>query len=74
MIWMCDNDDLIAYTNTPTRPKWAANIINAVGELPGNLSDPRRTISQFDSALSIKEPFFVKKCYLMVQSNPQTYE
>ena len=40
-----NNDDLIAYPDIPTRPKWAAKTIHAVGELAGNSSDPRRTRS-----------------------------
>ena len=71
---MSDNDDLIAYPDFPTRPKWAANTIHAAGELVGNRSDPRRTRSQFKSYLSMKDPLFVEKCYLMVGSDPQTYE
>ena len=63
---MSDNDDLIAYPNIPTRPKWAANTIHATGELSGNPSDPRRTRSQFESDLCMKDPLFAKKCYLMV--------
>ena len=69
-----DNDDLIADPNSPTRPKWAANTIHAAWELAGNPSDPRRTRSQFESALSMKDPLFVEKCYLMVESDPHTYE
>ena len=71
---MSDNDDLIAYHNNPTRPKWAANTIHAAGELAGNPSDPRRTISQFESALCMKDPLFADKCYMMVESDPHTYE
>ena len=71
---MFDNDDLIAYPNSPTRPKWAANTIHAAGELAGNPSDSRRTRSQFESALCMKDPLFVEKCYMMVESAPQTYE
>ena len=40
---MSDNDDLIADPNSPTRPKWAANTIQATRELAGNTSDTRRT-------------------------------
>ena len=57
---MSDNDDLIAYPNIPTRPKWA-------GELVGNPNDPRRTRSQFERALCMKDPLFTEKCYLMVE-------
>ena len=64
---MSDNDDLIADPNTLTRPKWEANTIHAVGELAGNPSDPRRTRSQFESALYVKDHFFVEKCYIMIE-------
>ena len=55
---MSDNDGLIADPNIPTRPKWASNTIHAVRELAGNPSDTRRTISQFESGLSVKDPLF----------------
>ena len=71
---MYDNDDLIADPNIPTIPKWEANTIHAAGELARNPNDPRRTISQFESAMCMKDPIFAEKCYLMVESNPQTYE
>ena len=69
-----DNDDLIAYPNSPTRPKWAAKIIQAARELAGNPSDSRRTRSQFESALSFKGPLFSDKCFIMIEYDPQTYE
>ena len=40
---MYDNDDLIAYPDSPKRQKWAAKTIHAAGKLVGNPSDPRRT-------------------------------
>ena len=67
---MSDNDDLIAYPNSPTRPKLAANTIHAARELARNPSDTRRTRSQFKSALCVKDPLFVRKCYLMIDSDP----
>ena len=67
---MSDNYDLIADPNWPTRPKWAAKTIHAAGELAGNPSDTRRTRSQFESALCMKDPLFSEKCYLMVESYP----
>ena len=67
---MFDNDDLISYHNNPTRPKWESRTIHAVGELAGNLSDTRRTRSQFESALYVKDTLFAEKCYLMVESYP----
>ena len=67
---MSNNDDLISYPNIPTRPKWVGNTIHAAGELTGNPNDPRRTRSQFESALCMKDPMFAEKSYLMVESNP----
>ena len=58
---MSDNDYLIVDLGIPRRPKWAANTIHVVGELAGNPSDPRRTRSQFESALCMKDTLFVEK-------------
>ena len=58
---MSNNDDLIAYPDSPTRPKFPENSIHAAGELARNPSDPRRTRSQFESALCMKDPLFVEK-------------
>ena len=71
---MSDNYDLISDHNSPTRPKWAVKTIHVAGELAENPNDPRRTRSQFESALCMKDPMFAEKCYLMVDSDPQTYE
>ena len=67
---MSNNDDLIVDPNNPTRPKWAANTIDASRELARNPSDTRRTRSQFESALCVKDPLFADKCYFMVESDP----
>ena len=61
------NYDLISYPNIPTRKKWEAKTIQAVGELVVNTRDSRRTRSQFESSLSIKDPLFAEKCFLMVE-------
>ena len=58
---MSNNDDLIAYPNSPTKPKWAAKTIHVAGELAGNSNDPRRTRSQFESALCMKDTLFAEK-------------
>ena len=58
---MSDNDDLISDPNIPTRPKWAAKTIHVARELAENPSDSRRTRSQFESALCMKDPLFVEK-------------
>ena len=63
---MSDNNELISDTNIPTRPKWEVRTIHAAGELVGNPNNTRRTRSQFESALCVKDPLFDEKCYLMV--------
>ena len=52
---------MIADPDRPTRPKWAAKTIHAAGELAGNPSDTRRTRSQFERALCVKDPLFTEK-------------
>ena len=69
-----DSDEFIADPNSPKIPKWAAKNIHVAGELAGNPNDPRRTRSQFESALCMKDPMFAEKLYLMVESYPQTCE
>ena len=71
---MSNNDDLISNPNIPTRTKWEASTIQAAGELAGNPRDSRRTRSQFESSLSVKDPFFDYTCFLMIESDPLTYE
>ena len=71
---MSDSDEFIADPNIPTRPKWAAKTLHAVGELAGNPNDPRRTRSQFESGMCMKDLMFDEKFYFMVESDPQTYE
>ena len=70
---MYDNDDLISDPNSSTRPKQEERTIHAAGELARNPSDTRRTRSQFESVLSVKDPLFVEKCYFMVEYYTQKY-
>ena len=72
--YMSDNDDLIANPNISTRPKWASKTVQVARELARNPRDPRRSRSQFESALPIKDPCFDDKNFLMVEYDPQTYE
>ena len=51
-----------------------AKTIQSAGELARNPRDHRRTRSQFESALSIKDPCFDNKYFLMVESYEKTYE
>ena len=67
LILMSDNDYLISDPNSPTRPKWVENTIHAAGELVVNPNDTRRTRSQFEIALCVKDPLFDENCYLMVE-------
>ena len=60
---MSDNDDLIADPNIPTSTKWESSTIHAAGEIAGNPNDTRRTISQIESALCVKDTLFDEKCY-----------
>ena len=62
---MYDNDDLFSDPNSPKRPKLVARTIHAAGELAVNPNDTRRTRSQFESALSVKDPLFIEKFYIM---------
>ena len=64
---LSDGDEFIADPNSPTRPKWT---LHAAGELAGDPNDPRRTRSQFESGLCMKDPMFAEKCYLMVDFDP----
>ena len=61
---------MIADTISPTRPKWHAKKIQVVGELAGDPQDPKRTIYQFENALSVKDPYIPEKCFLMVEYYP----
>ena len=42
---MSDNNELISYPDSHTRPKWESRTIHTVGELAGNPNDTRRTRS-----------------------------
>ena len=52
------NDELIEYPNIPKIPKWEESTIHATRELAGNPNNTRRTRSQFESALCVKDPLF----------------
>ena len=57
---MYDNDELIADPNNPTMPKWESRTIHAAGELARNPNDTRRTRSQFQSVLCVKNPLLLR--------------
>ena len=56
-----NGDEFIADPKNPTRPKWAAKTLHAAGDLAGDPNDPRRTRSQFESGLCMKDPMFSGK-------------
>ena len=58
---MSDSDEFIADPSIPTRPKWAANTLHAAGKLAGNTNDPRKTRSQFEVGMCMKDPMFAEK-------------
>ena len=58
---------LISYPIYTKIPNWEAIIIPIAREPAGNPSDPRRTRSQYESALPMKDPLFVEKCCIMVE-------
>ena len=68
------NDDLIEYTKKPMSLKWETYTIQLAGELTRNPRDSRRTRSHLESAVSVKDIFFVDKYFIMHESDPNTYE
>ena len=58
---LSDGDDFIADPNSPTRTKWASKTLHAAGELAGDPNDLRRTRSQFESGLCMKDPMSAEK-------------
>ena len=56
-----DGDEFIADPKIPTRPKWAAKTLHVAGDLAGDPNDPRKTRSQFESGLCMKDPEFAEK-------------
>ena len=68
-----DEDDFSEH-ESPTRPKWAQKTIEAVGDLAGNPLDPRKTRSQFHTAYFASQVYLAKKCFMMVGSDPQSYQ
>ena len=57
---MYDSDEFIGDPNSPKMQKWAAKTLHAAGEIAGNPNDPRRTRSQFESGLCMKDPEFAE--------------
>ena len=68
-----DNDE-ISVDELPSRPKWDDKIIQAAGELAGNSLEARKTSSQFHNASFASEIALAKKSYMMIGSDPQSYQ
>ena len=58
---MSNSDEFVADPNIPTRPKWVAKTLHVAGELVGDPNEPRRTRSQFESGMCMKDPMFAEK-------------
>ena len=60
--------------DSPIHPKWDEKTIEAVGDLVGDPLDSRKTRSQFHNAYSTCELNLADRCFMMVGSDPQTYQ
>ena len=59
-----------------SRPKWAQNTLQDVGDLVGNPTDTRRTQFDFEEpplALTATEPMPPKNIFLVQSSDPRSY-
>ena len=66
-------DDIDLYYS-PSRTKWFEKIIQAAGELEGNLQEPRKTRSQSNNASDASESALDENCYMMIGYYPQSYQ
>ena len=69
-----DYFDMNSYHDSPIWPKWAEKTIQAVGDLVGDPLDSRTTISQFHDSFSTCELDIYQRCFVMIVSNPHTYQ
>ena len=60
--------------DSPSSPKWAEKNIQAVGELEGNLLEPRKTKSQFHNGYYASEIDLDEYCYMIIVSDPYQYQ
>ena len=80
MIYFFHNSDIdvaeddISVDDSPSRPKWDEKIVQAIGELAGNPHEPRKTRSQTSSASFASDSALVEHYYMMIGSDPQTYQ
>ena len=58
----------------PTRKKWDEKAIQVAGELARDPQDNRKTRSQFHNVFSTCDMNIFEMCFLMVVSDPQSYE
>ena len=65
-------DDIYIY-DSPYRPKWAENIVQAVGELEGNPHELRKTRSQIRRDSFASDSGLVEKFYMIVGTDPNSY-
>ena len=68
-----DEHDVYVY-DSPSRPKWDENIIQAARELASNPHEPRKTRSQTSRASFASDSALSEHCYILIGSYPQTYQ
>ena len=68
-----DKDD-ISIDDSPSRPKWAEKIIQALGELAGNPHEPRKTKSQTSRASFASDSALKQHCYMLIGSDTQEFQ
>ena len=62
--------DDIFVDDSPSRPKWDENIVQATRELAGNPQEPRRTRSQTSKASFASDSALDEHCYMLIISDP----
>ena len=68
------DEDEISVDYSPSRPKWHEKSIQVVEDLAGNPLDRRKTRSQFHNASYASEIYLAEHCYIMIGSDPQSYQ
>ena len=63
----------ITVDDSPSRPKWAETIVQAVGEMAGNPQEPRKTKSQTSKDYFASDRALAEHCYMMISSHPHRY-
>ena len=65
-----EDDDMHAYHDSPTSPKWVEKTIQVAGDLARDPLDTRKTRSQFHNAFSTCDLNITERCFMMVGYDP----